>query len=43
MVRVTAGIVCCLAGIALVHQNRWVPGLLLFIAGLSLMMFRNRL
>jgi len=35
------GILLCVAGITLIHQNRWVVGLALFLVGISLLMVRR--
>ncbi len=36
---VAAGIILCMGGIALIHQNRWLVGLILFVGGFLLMMY----
>ena len=42
MKRVATGIAFCLIGITLIHTNRWLPGLVAFISGFLLMMYRKR-
>jgi len=42
MKRVVFGIIFCMIGIALIHQNKWLPGLIAFIAGFLLLMYRKR-
>lgn len=40
--KVSAGILLCLAGIALINQNRWRAGLVSFVIGFLLMMYPRR-
>ncbi len=40
--RIGAGIVLCLTGIALIDQNRWLTGLIAFSCGFLLMMYSKR-
>lgn len=40
-ITVTAGIILCFTGITLVHQNRWQIGLIAFVLGFLLMMYRK--
>lgn len=36
------GIVLCVAGITLVHQNQWIIGLPLFLIGITLLLGGKR-
>lgn len=41
-IRVSAGIIVCLTGIALINQNRWLTGLIAFSCGFLLLMYPKR-